>query len=351
MHSSQQSASSAPTEPDLTWWHIGTSLLLSRRLLIGAAFAGAVLGLSVAFFAKRSYVARAVFLPQAAEGTGLGGLAAAASQFGIRVANTGGAWGPLVYVEVLKSRSIMEQLARDTVIVPEKGPDRVPVVDLLQARGATQEIRIAAAVAKLRSALDIHDLKQVSAVEIRAVSQWPSFSKYMVDRILRALNDFNVRIRQSQATAERQFVEARAAEAQRMLRASEDRLLRFLLDNRTTNAPELAFERDRLSRDVSLRQAVYSSLTQNVEDARIREVRDTPVITVIEEPLAPRIPEPRRVLALLALGLLLGSAAGVTFVVSRARFNKARSLPSEESERFLNALREIDWRMWRTFRR
>jgi len=57
-----------------------------------------------------------------------------------------------------------------------------------------------------------------------------------------------------------------------------------------------------------LRQQVYTSLVQNWQEARIREVRDTPVITVLENPRLPVVSEPRR---LVLKGILCGLAGGI----------------------------------------
>ena len=80
----------------------------------------------------------------------------------------------------------------------------------------------------------------------------------------------------------------------------------FLQTNRQLGSPALTFQRDRLQREVQLQQQVVTSLAQQYEENRIREVRDTPVITVIEPPILAARPDAR----LRALILILGTAAG-----------------------------------------
>ena len=86
---------------------------------------------------------------------------------------------------------------------------------------------------------------------------------------------------------------------------------RFLRDNRTfASSPQLMFENDRLQRDVAMRQQIMAGLTQAYEQARIDEVRNTPVITVVQRPEAPALPDRRRLvlkgLAAIVIGLMLG---------------------------------------------
>jgi len=67
-------------------------------------------------------------------------------------------------------------------------------------------------------------------------------------------------------------------------------------------------------REVMLRQSVLTTLVQSYEQARIAEVRDTPVITVLEKPFLPPGPDERRLVLSAALGIVLGGMAGIVLV-------------------------------------
>ena len=109
------------------------------------------------------------------------------------------------------------------------------------------------------------------------------------------VSHFNLLTRQTRAGAERRFVEARLQEAADSLRLVENRHKAFLQANRDfRNSPQLKFENDRLERDVQFQQQLYTSLAQSFEQARIDEVRNTPVITVLEPPDLPASPDPRK---------------------------------------------------------
>src|SRR2546428_650042 len=98
---------------------------------------------------------------------------------------------------------------------------------------------------------------------------------------LALVNTFNLERRQSRAAQEKRFVETRRTEARDELQVAEDRLKSFLERNRDyRNSPQLVFDQERLAREVALRQQLLTSLSQAYEQARIDEVRDTPVITV-----------------------------------------------------------------------
>jgi hypothetical protein len=61
----------------------------------------------------------------------------------------------------------------------------------------------------------------------------------------------------------------------------------FLQNNLTyQGSPRLQLEFARLQRHVDLVQQVYVTLSQEYEQARIQEVRNTPVITIVDRPEA-----------------------------------------------------------------
>src|SRR5205814_260548 len=150
--------------------------------------------------------------------------------------------------------------------------------------------------------------------------------------------EFNTKRRQTQAAVERQFIEARLAEVRDEVATAEERLARFLRTNRLfQTSPELGFEHDRLDREVMLRQQLYTSLVQAYEQARIDEVRNTPVIVVVEQPRRPVKPESRGLLvkALVSLILTFLLAIGAAFGIEFGRL--ARSQDPEGFLRFADA--------------
>src|SRR5207249_3089073 len=133
----------------------------------------------------------------------------------------------------------------------------------------------------------------VVSFTVEARSRWLALG--IANRTLEVLNDFNVHRRQTQAGAERRFVEGRLAELKDELHAAEDKVQRFLQQNREfRNSPPLLFEYERLQREVATRQAIYTTLAESYERARINEVRDTPAITVLQAPRLPLLPQSRR---------------------------------------------------------
>ena len=331
-----------PDENEISFLALASIMLRWRRMIVGLGVAGSALGMAIGLSTPRVYTTAATFLPQGSESAG-SGLALEASKFGIRLPSMGGGtWGPPLYVELLGSAILLEPIALDSVLVTEQGVGRqVALMDLLGVRAPTPAGRIDVAVSVLRRIVKANEDKKLSAVKLTVTTEWPSVSLTLAERLLRGVNRFNLEMRKSQAVAERLFVETQGREAERALREAEDRLQLFLQRNRAmANSPELAFQRDRLQRDMTLRQQVYTSLLQNLEEARIREVRDTPVITVIETPRLPTLGESRRSVQKAVLGGLLGGMLGVLIAFLLQTIAGVRRMPNEEARYFLHLVEE-----------
>ena len=268
----------------LRWW----------RVIVAAGVLGGILGLTLGLTAGRVYKSEATFIPQGTQD--VGALAGIGAQFGIRLpTGTGNVWGPPVYVELLRSATLLTPIATDTFNITEENR-RAALMDLLRIQGPTPPERVMYTVMRLQQIVRVDEDRRLNAVRISVITDWPSLSYALVNRLVDAVNQFNLQTRKSQASAERQFADAQAAAAEQALREAEDRLQVFLQQNRgdVSGIPRLQFTRDRLQRDVQLRGQVLSSLLQGREDARLREVRDTPVITVLEAPRLAVVREPRR---------------------------------------------------------
>jgi uncharacterized protein involved in exopolysaccharide biosynthesis len=156
------------------------------------------------------------------------------------------------------------------------------------------------------------------------------------------VNAYNERTSQGQAAAERKFVEGRLAVAGADLRDAEDRLERFLRANGDlSRSPELTIERERIQRDVGLRQQVFTSLTQSYEEARIREVRDTPAITILEPPSVPTEPASRGRAVRVVLGLLLGAFFGSLVAFASDVVQRRRNDGDVEATVFADTLAQV----------
>lgn len=327
-------------DEEISGFAIATVLLRFRRMIVVMAAIGFALGMAWGLTSPRVYKSTATFIPQLAQGPS-SGLALAASQLGFSVPSSGGAWSPQMYVELVRSRSVLMPIVLDTVTVAEQGGKRATLMDLLKVTAANPERRATAAIQVLGQMVQASEEKKLGAVTFSVLSQWPSVSLAVAERLVQRVDRFNIETRKSQALAERQFVEGQVAESEVALRVGENRLQSFLQGNREIGgSPGLSFERERLQREVTRLNQLYTSWLQSREEARIREIRDTPVITVIEEPRLPFIGEPRKSIQKAMVGGVAGVAIGVLMAFLVEGLALARKASSDEAREFFRLLNE-----------
>jgi uncharacterized protein involved in exopolysaccharide biosynthesis len=224
---------------------------------------------------------------------------------------------PAFYAELLSSREILQRATSEPFVV--EGVGTASLADLLEIEEETDELRREEAIESLRdNLLTIQTGRETGIVTVEVQTDWPDLSQEIAQRLLDEIGRFNLLTRQSQAAAERVFIQERVDSARNALLEAEAVMQGFLQANRSyQNSPDLLFQYGRLERDVTLRQQVYTTLVQSFEQARISEVRDTPVITVLQAPFFPPGPDERRLVLVAALGIALGGMAGVVlaFVV------------------------------------
>jgi uncharacterized protein involved in exopolysaccharide biosynthesis len=299
-------------------------VLRHRWIVIMLPILAGAVSVTRSFAQKRSFTTRATFMTQGATRPAASNLLAA--QFGINFGSGGDpTLGPDFYADLLSSRPVLERTVRATYSVP--AVDSATSRTLVQIYGGVED-----AIQAVRGGISTSVSPRTGVVSLSVRSRSPALAQQIAEELLRQLDDFNKQRRKSRVSAERQFTEARLKEAAIQLRTTEDTLQAFYTRNRDfATSPQLKFREERLSRDVALRQQLYGSLAQSYEQAKIDEVRDTPVITVLEEPMMPRVGDSRhtvdRGLLAVALGLLLAIALALVLDSAKtARLEKVDEL-------------------------
>jgi uncharacterized protein involved in exopolysaccharide biosynthesis len=330
---------------------MGLALLRARWRIARWMLLGAALAAAYALSRPREYGASASFVPQGAD-PGRSGLASLAGQFGLQLPATSSNQSPDFYVAMLESRVLLAPIVHDTFAVAELGGRRVPFLELFEIADGSDAWREEQGVKRLQEAVSASVNKTTGVVGYSVRTTWRSVSLAIASALLEGVNDYNQRVRQGQATAERKFVEGRLAVATAELRRAESRLEQFLSTNRQIGgSPGLATERDRIQRELTLRQQIYNSLMASYEEVRIREVRDTPVITVFEPPSAPTRPASRGGVKLVLGGLLGGGFLGALLVFLSVALARRRADGDAEADEFLTALGEVKQGMGGRLRR
>jgi len=286
--------------------------LLRRYRLVVLAWCAlcALTVIAVVLLRGPTFTARTSFIPQSRRNASLA--AGVAAQLGFALPGQDQTQSPNFYADLASSDLVLGAVADSGV--SDAAGRRISLPRFFDLPEDTPPVTRARVIATLRAHLSTNVVQKTGLVELAVKTRDPYVSAGLVRRILGELEQYNQGARRSQASAERRFTERRFDEVRGELNAAEQRLVSFLERNRDfENSPLLRYENDRLQRDVQLKQQVFQTLSQAVEQARIDEVRDTPVLAVIEPPVPPPIRD-RRGLLLKLLGALafgVASAAGL----------------------------------------
>ncbi len=371
-------------------------LARNKTLIVRTVLVFTLLGVTYALLASEEYTSSAKVVREAQEGGGgSGGLpsgipSGALSSFGINLGGSASGLTPVAFPEILESREVRLAVARDTFRFPDveqpmtfvEYANRPPgAVDLLlkytlmlpftvkdmigdalsggsgagknQVAGTEvgqlteEEHRAVKAVGgKIASSID----KENGLMTVSVTAEGPQLASSVAESFL---NHFTTRVREirTQKVRERlDFVEGRFKEAKQELETAEEKLAQFSERNQNPTTARLQFQRDRLQRQVSFKEQLYSNLQGQLTQTRLDLQRQQPVVTVVEEPVAPMFRSaPKRTLITvfsLMIGILfgLGTATVRGFFLSdanRVERDKMNLIKEELGNEYINKIRKI----------
>lgn len=337
-------------ESDISLARLGVMIIEGRRTILRSSLGltGFVLLLSLVL--PRSWTASATFMPQGDQLQLSSSLASLAGQFGVSLgAPSASAPGPQFYVELARSREVLGSVATrsysvaDTLGLIFNRTLDGSIAELLKLEPRRTHLQTFAAIEWLKErGVSATASLDVGVVRLSATTKWPDLSLAIVNGVLDEVSRFNQETRQSEAAAERRFVGDRMAAAELELRAAERDLQDFLRGNRMFQAsPELLFEHDRLQRNVQMRQGVFTALAQSFEQARISEVRNTPVINIIERPSVAPKPDDIYLAFRLIIALVIGAMSGLGWLILKERGQRALSSGATDIAALSSAWRNL----------
>lgn len=322
-----QSPPADSMEGEVSLLEVVNVLLKRWKLLAGLPLLIGFLAAGVSLILPEYYRATTTFVPETeTDGTALpAGLIGLASRFG--VTGPGGRDTPEFYARILASRTLRETLLQTLFPDPTTAQpgDSSALLDILAIDGGTDAERVEAGQEVLSELTSVEIDDATSIVSVSVETRFPTLSAALADHYVELLNRFNLENRRSGVQQRRRFVEDRVADLGDELQRAEDDLRIFLEQNRQfEGSPQLRFRYERMQRQVAIKQEVFTALRRQYEDARIQEVNDAPVITIIDRAVRPTEksrPRRRQIVMLafaLATGLAVVAALGAEFI-ERAR--------------------------------
>src|SRR5260370_15695446 len=167
---------------------------------------------------------------------------------------------------------------------------------------------------------------KTNLVVIRVDARTADLAAAIGNRAVGLVSAFNKEQRLSRAQARRVFLQDRVAATQAELRAAEDSQRVFYERNRQwQTSPALSIEERQLRRQVETASELYLAMRREFETARLDEINNTPIISIVDRAVAPRKPEwPQRTLIAVTAGVL-GRVPGGLSVGAAGRFRRSCS--------------------------
>lgn len=302
----------------ITRWIAG---ILRRWRIIPAVTIGAILiGFAATLIIPPVYRANASFVANSSSNSKLQGGASSNGPLSGLISQFGGSMGgdpsesPNFYVELVTSRELLTRLLQSQFPNPrtENPRDSASLLTILRIKKADPQAQMEIAVKNMTKAIGAGLDPKTNLVWFSVDAQWPELTSQIANRLIDLVSTFNRETRVSRAKSKRTFLQMRHDSARTALRDAEERQRFFYEQNRgLILAPSLKFDEQRIKRDVDLASDLYINLDRQLEVARIDEINDAALITVIDSAVPPRKAIWPRYGVMLFTGTLLGALAGL----------------------------------------
>jgi uncharacterized protein involved in exopolysaccharide biosynthesis len=309
------------------------SLLIAVPLIVAAAAGG------LSLLRARTFTARAAFIASEAASTSssLGALSSVASQLGIpalsAVASSTASGSAQFYGDLLTSNAILDAVVKTKYDAHDVGqfdgkPFAGTLVDYYDVSASSPTDALLDVMKRVgKSMVTVSVDRPTGIVRVTVKTKNRLLSALVARRLLDLVNDFNLRRRQTQASAEREFDARRTRAALDSLRAAEAALADFRENNIDfSRSPKLGTREAELQRRISLAQQIYTTVAQRYELANIEAVRNTPVVTVLDNPEGLVQAQPRYTILIAIGAFVAGLVAAVVWLLSLERASVLRGV-------------------------
>jgi len=297
--------------------YVGAVIAARWRIV---AFVTGVVALSVALALAlpKAYTAHVVMLPTDDGESGFPGqLGGIASSFGIQLP-FGSVSQSDLYPTLLTSERLLTDLLEDR-FAPRMGAAPVPLADIVVKRKklSEHEQRMRAVRSLREDIVRARKDSDTGVLTLSVTTDDPHLSADVANRLASRLETYLIDTRQIEGSRNRTFLDDRLDVVSADLRKAEEVLTRFRESNRRIqDSPELLLTEQRLNRDVLLQEQLFLELQRQKEVAKIEEVKNTPVLRVLDNAVPPVRPSRPHKVVLVAMGFVLGLMAAIGFVIA-----------------------------------
>lgn len=383
MNQLQNQINNIPEEKEIDLVELIRLMWLNRWLVIKITGVMMLLGLMVALFSKKEYTASCDIVLQSSTSGSSSSMSSLAALAGINIGqmqNSVRALSPYVYENILNSTSyrkelmytvmdfekadrpvsfyeyftseefnkpgVMDYVKKYTIGLPGviigaiRGPQPESEASVVEEGSAIETLTSeeASCVSLLSKAVVITLDDKKGYITITANMPEPVAAAQLAQAAFDILQKYITKFKIEKVQSDLDFVQERYDEAKRNFEEVQARRAKLRDANMNTTRYSALAELEKLDAEYALRQGVYNSLAQRVEQAKINVKETTPVLTVINPVTVPRQKsKPRRAMILFAF-TFLGAVAGMGTVLVLPTV--AEITGKESLKRFIKTLPE-----------
>lgn len=248
------------------------------------AVSTSVIAAGISFLIPNSYRSTATILPESDQSK-LGGLSGLSDLASIAGVSLGGEKSLVkLYPAIIRSESVLRNVILASYEI-SGSQERMNLVEYWDIDEKSPERNFEVAFERLNEDLSVSMDSKTNIVSISLETEDPLLSAGVVGGIVRGLDEFMRTRRTTNASEQRKWVEQRTEEVRQDLKLIEESLKTFREKNRrVVDSPKLLMEQERLIREAEINAALYIELKKQFELARIEEVKNVPIINVLDPP-------------------------------------------------------------------
>jgi uncharacterized protein involved in exopolysaccharide biosynthesis len=300
-------------EPSIDWIGLLSTLWSSRKLIALFTGGATMVAVIVSLLLPNYYKSTAVLLPET-DKSKLGALAGLSGLASLAGVNVGEMPLELLYPTIITSEAVLKEVIYHKYQTKEFEKP-VNLIEYWEIEEETALRDYEVALKRMRGELDVSLERKTNVLEVSLLMKEPQLAADVLNKLVSELDRFIRTKRTTNASEQRKWIEARLVEVKQDLEKAENKLKEFREKNRQiTSSPQLMLEQERLAREVEINSTLYVELKKQYELAKIEEIKNVPIINVLDEARpAAKKDKPRRAVMVLVTFFLsaLGSVAYV----------------------------------------
>ena len=163
---------------------------------------------------------------------------------------------------------------------------KAPLVNISQIPNLSEkERKFLSAKNRLKDSISFTENKKTGLNTISIIiTKYPDLTVQVAEQIYNAILVYSSEVTNVKAKEKSMFIEKRLYEVGLKLEQDENELIEFLGKNKDLNSPTLTIERARIQRKINVNNAIFNSLSNQLELARIEEKNNTSSVFILDKP-------------------------------------------------------------------